>query len=71
MLRVELDDVLPDTVLMGSIGHMIDEIVDYVAWRGRGWRIIATEDGHPLLQGQALIVAMGSEPYRVTWPEQE
>lgn len=71
VLRVELDEVIPDTVLPGSIGRTIDEVVDHEAWRGRGWRIIATEDGHPLLQGQALVVAMGSEPYRVTWPEQD
>jgi len=71
VLRVELDEVIPDTVLTGSIGRTIDEVVDHEAWHGRGWRIIATEDGHPLLQGQALVVAMGSEPYRVTWPEQE
>lgn len=71
VLRVELDDVIPDTVLTGSIGRTIDEVVDHEAWRGRGWRIFATEDGHPLLQGQALVVAMGSEPYRVTWPEQD
>jgi len=69
VLRVELDEVIPDTVLTGSIGRTIDEVVDHEAWRGRGWRIFATEDGHGPLQGQALVVAMGSEPYRVTWPE--
>lgn len=71
VLRVELDDVIPDTVLTGSIGRSIDEVIDHEAWRGRGWRIIATEDGHGPLQGQALVVAMGIEPYRVTWPEQD
>ncbi len=71
VLRIELDDVIPDTVLTGSIGRTIDEIVDHEAWRGRGWRIIATEDGYPPLQGQALVVAMGSVPYRVIWPEQD
>lgn len=66
-LRVELDDELPEVILSACIGWLIDEIVDHEALRGRGWRIVAVEESYPPLQGQTLVVATGSVPYRMPW----
>lgn len=65
-LSIELDFDLPATILAGSVGRLVEEIVDHEAWRGRGWRIAATADeDFPL--GQRLIVVTGSIDYRMPW----
>lgn len=66
-LRVELDDELPAVILSACPGRQIDEVVDHEALRGRGWRIVGVEQGYPPIQGQTLIVATGSVPYRMPW----
>lgn len=70
-LRVQLDTALPDTIAAACVGRMIEEVVDHEAWRGRGWRIVAVEEPVASYFGQTLVVAMGSVPYRITWPESD
>lgn len=65
-LRVEFMDEVPETIFMGCVGRLIEEVVDHEAVRGRGWRIVATEEAS-LISGQTLIVAMGSVAYRMPW----
>lgn len=68
-LRIQLDDALPETLATACLGRLIDEIVDHAAWRGKGWRIVGVEKPVTRYFGQTLIVATGSVPYQVTWPE--
>lgn len=66
-LRVQLDESLPDTLAIASVGRLLEEVVDHAAWRGRGWRILNIEEPVTSYFGQTLIVATGSVPYRITW----
>jgi hypothetical protein len=66
-LRIELDDELPEVILSACVGWLIDEVVDHEALRGRGWRIVAVKESYRPLQGQTLVVATGSVPYRMPW----
>ncbi|WP_415642399.1 hypothetical protein [Sphingomonas antarctica] len=68
-LRVQLDEALPETLATAAVGRLVEEIVDHVAWRGRGWRILATEEPVASYFGQTLIIATGSVPYRIAWPQ--
>lgn len=68
-LRVQFDEALPDTIATACVGRTIDEIVDHDAWRGRGWRIVAVEEPVASYFGQTLIVATGSVPHSITWPD--
>ena len=68
-LRVQLDEPLPETLAMASVGRLLEEIVDHAAWRGRGWRILDIEEPVTSYFGQTLIVATGSVPYSITWPQ--
>lgn len=65
-LRIELDFELPQTLFTACVGRLIEEVVDHQVWRGRGWRIVAIEEGF-VLWSQTLVVAMGSVPYRMPW----
>jgi hypothetical protein len=65
-LRVEFMDPIPETIFTASVGHLIEEIVDHHALRGRGWRIVAIQEP-TAVSGQALVVAMGSVEYRMPW----
>ena len=64
-LRIELDGALPDTLAIGCVGRLIEEVVDHAALRGRGWRIAAVEDAEPIWVGQVIVVVTGSVPYRL------
>ncbi|MET3762749.1 hypothetical protein [Sphingomonas sp. UYEF23] len=66
-LRIEFMDTLPETILASCVGRMIEEIVDHVAWRGRGWRIRSAKDAEWPFLGQRLIVVTGSVSYRMPW----
>lgn len=66
-LRVEFLDQLPEVVFVGTVGRLVEEVVDHHAWRGRGWRIVEVDDGYPPLSGQTLIANTGSIPYRMPW----
>lgn len=68
-LRVQLDDVMPQTLATACTGRTLEEIVDHEPWRGRGWRIIDVEEPVTAYFGPTLIVAVGSVPYRVAWPD--
>lgn len=65
-LRVELVEEVPETLFLGCVGRLIEEVVDHVALRGRGWRVIAVENPE-LDVGQVLVVAAGSVEYRMPW----
>lgn len=65
-LHVQLDDEFPATLLAASVGRLLEEIVDYDAWRGRGWRIAETTVENFGL-GSRLIVVTGSVDYRMPW----
>lgn len=66
-LRVQLDQSLPDTLAIASVGRLLEEIVDHAAWRGRGWRISKIKDPVTSYYGHTLIVHTGSVPYRIIW----
>lgn len=68
-LRVQLDEALPETIAIACVGRLIEKIVDHQAWYGRGWRIIGVEEPVTSYFGQTLIVAAGSVPYHITWPQ--
>lgn len=68
-LRVQLDEALPETLATAAVGRLFEEIVDHAIWRGRGWRIVDIEEPVSSFFGQTLIVAAGSVPYEVTWPD--
>lgn len=70
-LQVQLDTALPDMLATAAVGRLLEEIVDHAVWRGRGWRIHAIEEPVSSFFGQTLIVATGSLPYQVTWPNVE
>ena len=66
-LRLELIDEMPQTVFIACKGRPVEDIVDHVALRGRGWRIDAVEDAKLHLLGQVLVVLTGSVAYRLPW----
>lgn len=69
-LRVELTEEIPQTLLTGSIGRLIEEVVDHAALRGRGWRIVAVEDAALPDLGQMVVVMTGSVGYQLPWARQ-
>lgn len=68
-LSIQFDRDLPATVFVACLGRLVEEIVDHESWRGRGWRIAATEEAdYPW--GQRLFAATGAVPYRMPWARQ-
>ncbi|THD35057.1 MAG: hypothetical protein E7773_11370 [Sphingomonas sp.] len=65
-LSIELGSEMPETIFAALVGRPLDEIVEYEAWRGRGWRIAATvEEEFPF--DRRLIVMTGSAKYVMPW----
>lgn len=67
VLRVELDDPLPDTVAAATIGRRIGDVVDHASLRGHPWPIVAVEDPPSPSFGQTLVVETGSVAFRIPW----
>lgn len=65
-LRLELIDEMPQTLLIACRGRLVEDVVDYVALRGRGWRIAEVNDRSGSC-GQSLVVVTGSVAYRMPW----
>lgn len=66
-LRFELMDELPQSLFIACRGRLIEELVDHVALRGRGWRIVDIEESKLTGLSQALVVATASITYRLPW----
>ena len=66
-LRLELIEEMPQTVFIACTGRSVEQVVDHVALRGRGWRIDAVEDARLPVIGQVLVVMTGSVVYRLPW----
>lgn len=66
-LRIRLPERLTETLLSACVGRLVEEVVDHVSLRGRGWRIEAVEDYGTPLSRQTLVVATGSLPYVMPW----
>jgi len=64
-LRIHLDDPLPQTLAAACAGRLVEDIVDHVALRGRGWLITEVLDTESPLTGPTLVVATGSTAYRM------
>ena len=64
LLRIELGRLIPETMAIGFVDRLVEEVVDHVSSRGSGWRVSAIEqtDG-----GSVLIVETGSTAYRLPW----
>jgi len=66
-LYVGFADRIPETILAGSVGRLVEEIVDHAALRGRGWRIVAIEDPEWPEVRSTLVVATGTVDFRLPW----
>lgn len=66
-LRLGLIDEMPQTVFIACKGRPVEEVVDHVGLRGRGWRIDEIEDSKLPSRGQVLVVKTGSVAYRLPW----
>lgn len=66
-LRVELDGELPETLAIGCVGRLIEDVVDHEALRGRAWPITAVEDAAMPFVGPVLVVTTGCEAFRMPW----
>ena len=67
LLRIELDQRLPDTLVAALSGRPVDAVVDHASLRGRGWTIAAVEEDEESFFGPVLLVATGASPYVVPW----
>ncbi|WP_375393508.1 hypothetical protein [uncultured Sphingomonas sp.] len=66
-LRLELIDEMPLTLFIACEGRPVEDVVDHVALRGRGWRIDEVVDANLPFIGQVLVVVTGSVAYRLPW----
>ncbi len=64
VLRIALGRCLPDTLAIGCVGRLVEEVVDHASLRGSGWLITDIETSE---NGATLIVKTGSVAYRMPW----
>ncbi|MDX5985051.1 hypothetical protein SIL82_12345 [Sphingomonas echinoides] len=64
LLRIELGRPIPETMAIGFIGRLVEEVVDHASVRGSGWRVAAVDQTSG---GSVLIVETGSTAYRLPW----
>lgn len=64
LLRIELGRPIPETMAIGFVGRLVEEVVDHASLHGSGWRVTAVDQTSG---GSVLIVKTGSTAYRLPW----
>lgn len=64
LLRIKLEQHLPETLTIACVGRRVKDVVDHPALRGHDWRVAAVEASS---SGSVLVVETGSTPYRLPW----
>lgn len=67
VLRIELDDPIPDTLAVACVGRPVCDVVGHPALRGHRWMIAALEEAPWPTLGQSLVIETGSVAFRMPW----
>lgn len=65
-LRLQVPGPMSRRLREASVGALASDVVDMPALRGRDWRVSAVESRLPS-PGWALVVQVGSRPFRMPW----